>query len=46
VFWIEPAAGAVAPRNAFADRAAERQFVDTVRARIAESKLPRPGAFA
>jgi hypothetical protein len=46
VLWVEPAAGALVPRSAFADRSAERQFVEGVRARIAEAKLPRAGSFA
>jgi hypothetical protein len=45
VLWIEPGAGALIPRSAFADHAAENQFVEHIRARIAEAKLPRAGSF-
>ena len=45
VLWIEPGAGALIPRSAFADRAAETKLVEQVRARIAEGKLPRSGNF-
>lgn len=46
VLWAEPAAGALIPRSAFSDRVAETQFVESVRARITEAKLPRAGSFA
>lgn len=46
VLWVEPAAGALVPRCAFSDSVAETQFLERVRARIAEAKLPRSGSFA
>lgn len=46
VLWIEPGAGALIPRSAFADGASESQFLEQIRARIAEAKLPRAGSFS
>jgi hypothetical protein len=35
VLWTEPGAGALVPRSAFADPAAEKAFIDVVRSHIA-----------
>lgn len=37
VLWVEPAAGALIPRSAFPDRAAEERFVASVRGHIARA---------
>ena len=37
ILWIEPGAGFVIPRSAFADEAAARAFLDFARARIAKA---------
>jgi hypothetical protein len=46
VLWLEPGMGVVVPRSAFANAAAEADFVDRVRALVVEAKLPRAGTFA
>jgi hypothetical protein len=46
VLWLEPGMGVVVPRSAFANTAAEADFVDRVRALVVEAKLPRAGTFA
>ena len=38
VLWTEPGAGALVPRSAFADPAAEAAFVDAVRSHIASAQ--------
>jgi hypothetical protein len=37
VLWTEPGAGALVPRSAFSDPAAEKAFVDEVRRHIASA---------
>jgi hypothetical protein len=41
VLWTEPGDGAMVPRSAFADRAAETAFLEAVRANMAAAKARR-----
>jgi hypothetical protein len=38
VLWTDPGAGALVPRSAFADPAAEKAFIDAVRSHMAEAR--------
>jgi hypothetical protein len=42
VLWTEPGDGAMVPRSAFADQAAEAAFLDAVRANMAAAKSGTP----
>lgn len=44
--WLEPGLGVVVPRAAFGAGNSESAFLDEIRARISEAKLPRAGSFS